>query len=267
MMRALMHPDMVYAYPIWWVGLVLAAGALLATFLLELAARRMLPPGLRQQHNDVAAAILAIIGVTYAVLLAFVAMLAWDGYNRAKAASSQEAVAIVDVQQAALGLDAGVQSQIHNWLTDYTRIIIESEWPAQAEGHVLYMGEAPIGHMSRVASSLHPATNAESNSQAQLLQAITRLNDARTDRLLAAGNSIPGIVWFVVCVGGTLTVAFCSFLGAPNARMQLAMGSVLALSGVLVLVMIIALSNPFRGDFRVSTAVYEHALVRLQQEQ
>jgi hypothetical protein len=267
MMHALMHPDMVYAYPIWWVGLVLAAAGLLGTFLLELAARRLLPPGLRRQHNDVAAAILAIIGVTYAVLLAFVAMLAWDGYNRAKAASSTEAMAIVDVRQASLGLDTGAQSQMRDWLKDYARIVIETEWPAQAQGHVLFLGEAPIARMSRAASSLHPATNAESNSQAQLLQAITRLNDARTDRLLAAGNSIPGIVWFVVCVGGTLTVAFCSFLGAPNARMQLAMGSVLALSGVLVLVMIIALSNPFRGDFRVSTAVYEHALVRLQQEQ
>ena len=51
--------------------------------------------------------------------------------------------------------------------------------------------------------------------------------------------------------------------GAPSLRMQLAMSAVLTASGVLVLILIIALSNPFRGDFRVSTAPFEHMLSRM----
>jgi len=85
-MRFVMNPDMVYQYPIWAVGLLLVGAAVLGAVLLELCARRLLPIDLRQRHNDVAAAIFSIIGVTYAVLLAFVAMLAWEGFNRAKAA-------------------------------------------------------------------------------------------------------------------------------------------------------------------------------------
>jgi hypothetical protein len=46
--------------------------------------------------------------------------------------------------------------------------------------------------------------------------------------------------------------------------MQLAMSAVLAASGALVLMLIIALSHPFRGDFRVSTAPFEHVLSRIQ---
>ena len=90
-MRLVMNPDMVYQYPIWAVGLLLMGAAVLGAVLLELCARRLLPIELRQRHNDVAAAIFSIIGVTYAVLLAFVAMLAWEGFNRAKAASYAEA--------------------------------------------------------------------------------------------------------------------------------------------------------------------------------
>src|SRR6476620_9244405 len=89
-MRFVMNPDMVYKYPIWAVGL-----------LLVVCARRLLPIDLRQRHNDVAAAIFSIIGVTYAVLLAFVAMLAWEGFNKAKAASYVEAIQVLDVFQAA----------------------------------------------------------------------------------------------------------------------------------------------------------------------
>ena len=61
-----------------------------------------------------------------------------------------------------------------------------------------------------------------------------------------------------------MTVAFGSFLGAPSLRMQLAMLAVLATSGALVLILIIALSNPFRGDFRITTPPWHQVLVRIE---
>ena len=64
----MMRPDMVYQFPIWAVGL-----SLIGTVLLELAVRHFVSAAFRRRHNDIAAAIFSIIGVTYAVLLAFVA--------------------------------------------------------------------------------------------------------------------------------------------------------------------------------------------------
>ena len=68
----------------------------------------------------------------------------------------------------------------------------------------------------------------------------------------------------MVIAGGALTVAFGSFLGAPSLRMQLGMLAVLAGFGAPVLILIIALSNPFRGDFRITTAPFEHVLTRME---
>jgi hypothetical protein len=65
-------------------------------------------------------------------------------------------------------------------------------------------------------------------------------------------------------VGGGLTLAFGSFLGVPSLGMHVVMSAALAISGVLVLVLIIALSNPFRGDFRVSTYPYDQVLAQIQ---
>src|SRR5271163_2816553 len=100
----MMRPDAVYQYPIWAVALSLMIAAVIATMLLEIGVRRFVSADFRRQHNEIAAAIFSIIGVTYAVLLAFVAMLAWDGFNKAKAASYREAVQVMDVFQAANGL-------------------------------------------------------------------------------------------------------------------------------------------------------------------
>lgn len=79
-MQFVMQPDMVYRYPLWGVALLLARLAVAAAIVLELLVRRFVSVEFRRRHND-AAAIFSIIGVTFAVLLAFVAMLAWEGFN------------------------------------------------------------------------------------------------------------------------------------------------------------------------------------------
>jgi hypothetical protein len=63
---------------------------------------------------------------------------------------------------------------------------------------------------------------------------------------------------------GGLTIAFGSFLGVSSLGMHLAMSAVLAVSGTLVLIPIIALSNPFRGDFRVSTLPFDPVLALIE---
>ena len=263
-MRFVMNPDMVYHYPIWAVGLLLVGAAMFGAALLELCARRLLGAELRQRHNDVAAAIFSIIGVTYAVLLAFVAMLAWDGYNTAKAASYAEAALIGNVYNLSAGFADPERTSIRNEIVGYARRVVTVEWPAQAEGRIVDQDSSYLSGLNKLALALHPSSEADGDLHMLLLQAIERLWDARQERLLAAQSTIPDIVWFVLVVGGALTVAFGSFLGAPSLRMQLAMSAVLAASGALVLIMIIALSNPFRGDFRVSTAPFEHVLSRME---
>ena len=132
----MMRAEMVYRYPIWAVALSLIIAAAVATMLLEIGVRRFVSAEFRRQHNDIAAAIFSIIGVTYAVLLAFVASLAWDGFNKAKAASHAEAAVVMDVFRAADGFTDAARAELTDHLRRYTRTVIANEWPAQAEGHV-----------------------------------------------------------------------------------------------------------------------------------
>src|SRR3977135_4059744 len=134
-MLRMMRPDMVYQFPIWAVGLSLAIVAVIGTILLELGGRHFVSATFRRQHNDIAAAIFSIIGVTYAVLLAFVAMLAWEGYNRAKAASYAEATLIGDVYNLSAGFADPEKSSIRNEILGYARRVATVEWPAGGRTH------------------------------------------------------------------------------------------------------------------------------------
>ena len=56
--------------------------AALGAVLFELMVHQFLPIEFRRRHNDVAAAIFSVVGVTFALLLAFVAMLAGTASTR-----------------------------------------------------------------------------------------------------------------------------------------------------------------------------------------
>jgi hypothetical protein len=260
----MMQPGMVYEYPLWWVGLLLAGAAALGAIVLCLVLRPFLSLELRRRHNDVAAAIFSVVGVTFAVLLAFVAMLTWEDYNAAKAASYAEAGSVRDVYNASLGFADPEKSLLRDGIIGYVETVVRVEWPAQARGTKVAADSVWLTKLNTIAVGLKTPGTAEGGRQAMLTQVLMRLADARQERLLAADTTVPLVVWIVTLLGGALTIAFASLLGVPSLGMHLAMSAAMAISGALVLIMIIAFSNPFRGDFRVSTDPFDQILARVQ---
>ena len=66
MMHLAMQPGMVYEYPLCGVGLLLVLLTAVGAVSLELVAHRFVSVEFRRGHNDAAAAIFSIIGVTFA---------------------------------------------------------------------------------------------------------------------------------------------------------------------------------------------------------
>jgi Protein of unknown function (DUF4239) len=262
--QLMMQPGMVYDYPLWWVGLLLAGAAALGAIVLGLVVRPFLSLDLRRRHNDVAAAIFSVVGVTFAVLLAFIAMLVWEHYNAAKAASYAEAGSVRDVYNVSLGFADPERSLLRDGIIGYVETVVRVEWPAQARGASVVGDSMWLNKLNAMAVGVKPSGAADGERQAMLAQVLMRLADARQERLLAADTTVPSVVWVVTLMGGALTIAFASILGVPSLGMHLAMSAAMAISGALVLIMIIALSNPFRGDFRVSTDPFDQILVRVQ---
>ncbi len=259
----MMRPDMVYGLPTWLQALLIVGAAILAATLLELTASRLIRQETRQQHNDVAAAMFAVIGTTFAVLLAFVVMLTFEGYGAARNAVATEAAMARDVADAAAGLQEPARTDLRQGVGTYLTQVMDQEWPAQAAGQDNDTAEASLAALDRQAVLIRPSVPAEITYHAALVAALARLQDARAVRQSTAADQVPSIVWTVVLLGGVLTVGAGSFLGAPSLAMHLAMSATLAASGALVVVLIVALSQPYRGDFRISTTPYQRALSQL----
>jgi fumarate reductase subunit D len=81
-----------------WSALTTALYVILTVFVPVLVAvvglvlvQRLVPPDRREEHNNVAGFIYAVLGVAYAVLLAFVLIAVWQDYNTAQTNLESEA--------------------------------------------------------------------------------------------------------------------------------------------------------------------------------
>jgi hypothetical protein len=111
-------------------------------------------------------------------------------------------------------------------------------------------------------SAYTPRDAREAAFYEQLLQAMTRLYDARKDRIFVADEGIAETVWLVTLAGSVLTISFSLLFGIENRAMHFVLASFLAVSMALVFALVALFDKPFRGELAVPDEPYR--LVRLQ---
>ena len=94
-----------------------------------------------------------------------------------------------------------------------------------------------------------------------MVRTLNQLYDARRGRFHAAIATLPAILWWNLLVGAVILMLFTYLFGVPHLLMHVSMVSLLGALIGLVLLLIVLLSNPFRGRSHVSVEPFNH-LVR-----
>jgi hypothetical protein len=126
----MMSPRAVAELPLWQSGLLLTGGAVIGAMIVEWTARKLIPHEVRVEHNAVVSTVFTVVGTTYAVLLAFVAMLALEGYNKAEAVTGHEASLVEDVFELMSALNGPGPEGMRQDIVAYTPHVVADEWPA-----------------------------------------------------------------------------------------------------------------------------------------
>ena len=120
--------------PLWAMGLALTAAAEIFAIGLMLMTRRISGVERLRTNNEVAGFKFAVVGVFYAVLLAFVVIAVWEEYRNTEAAVRNEAKAAVDLHRLTYALPAEGGANIRQRLITYTDHVRKFEWPTMARG-------------------------------------------------------------------------------------------------------------------------------------
>src|ERR687894_1545088 len=115
-------------------GVLVVFGACLAAVAgLELV-QRLVPSEKRQEHNDVAGFLYAVVGVVYAVLLALLVIAVWEQYQRARETVESEANAVADIAWIAHRLPEPERHELQEDARSYAQEVVDNEWPLMEQG-------------------------------------------------------------------------------------------------------------------------------------
>jgi hypothetical protein len=216
------------------------------------------PHKLRSLHNDLAGFVLAIVGVIYAVLLAFIAVAVWQNYTDVDSLVQTEANLVDDLYRDTIGLPPDIAQQLRLNLFDYTETVVQKEWPRMASFMPSRLkGWRTLDSFHLTLARLKPQDAPMLAVQTQMLETLDKLYDVRRGRFHAASSGLPAIVWWNLLVGAVLLVLFSYLFGAPRLAMHAVMVGLLGSSIGLVLMLIVLLDNPFMGRSHVSVEPFQ----------
>jgi len=244
--------DWIYGNPTWLWGSILVALFASTACVGLIVFHRLVHVDLRRAHNDLAGFTIAIISVLYAVLLAFIAIATWESFSKASDIVENESDYVGGMFLDTAGLPEAKGQQIRDALATYVKVVIEKEWPLQREGKTPDQGWKPLRDLATAIATIHPQNAGEAVIEEELLKSWNEVYDARSARLSAVQGHIPSIIWYMVFFGAAITIAYTYLFGFENFGMHLAMTASVAATLGLVIVMIIALDWPFRGEISVS---------------
>lgn len=248
---------------LWVVGVFMMVIAEIYAVGLMLSTRYHYGPDRLKLNNEVAGFKFAVVGVFYAVMLAFVVIAVWEDYSETENAVRDEAKAAVDLYRVALAIpDQG--DEIQTGIQRYVEIVQAEAWDSMAVGERNQRVAQALGSLNDAVLALKPDNRKEAVLFEHALDLVTVIADSRNERLDSANGSVPGVLWFVLVVGGLITLGYPAFFAASNVGAQVLMTASLAALVALSLLLALAFDFPFTGNPHISKEPFADALEQME---
>ena len=228
---------------------------------------RLTPLGVRQEHNDVAGFIYAVLGVAYAVVLGFMIITVWQQYESARSTADQEANDLAAIYSLANQLPESERHQVQQAAHSYAQAVISEEWPLLQDGQLGPQAGEYLNEIRQDIENFEPKTYAEQALYDREVSRVNDLADSRRLRLSEANANIPTILWAILLIGGVVTVSFAYLFGLESTKAHMLMVGALTLVIALILFATYSLDNPFAGNTRLQPNAFETVMREFEENQ
>ena len=222
--------------------------------------RRLVPLSFLETHHEVAGFFISVLSVIYAVLLGFVMLVVWSDFEDVKEAVAREANQLGDLLLMAQGFPTPIPQQVQQGITTYVHAVVDDEWPAMAHGQASAQAHGAIASLWHTYLTLEPITTHQNALYAETLARLNLLSETRRLRLHASRDKMPHLMWVLLWTGGLITILFTYFFGVQSIRSQVLMTTALTALIAFVLLLIVALEQPFAGLVRITPEPFVEAL-------
>ncbi len=243
------------------LGIIVIGCAVLFAIFGGLLVRRFVPHKRLQLHHDVADPILGALAATYAVLVAFVVVTVWQGFDKSNANVQFEANYLADVYQDSEAFSPEFHKRVGDLVREYRQAIIDKEWEKMQMGEMSPEVEEIMRKIWAEYTTYEPKTAMEKSFFDESVSKLNLLRELRRQRIMDSRTGLIPLLWFVLLAGGLTTISFTFFFGAENWKAQTLMSVLLATTIFLILFAIMEMDFPFTGDIRISPEPFKTLLL------
>jgi hypothetical protein len=171
----------------------------------------------QKEHHDVLGIMFSVAAAFYGVVLAFVIVAAWQNFQDASAREQSESLALVELYVLSTRLPHPVQESMVKAIRDYITDAWTYEW---SDTPTPRPGRHDLVEMFGGLLTLDPQTNKQTALYGKAMDEVTRLFEARQQRILYSQNNIPAIVWTVIIFGAAVTITLSFFFFTEHRTLQ-----------------------------------------------
>src|SRR5438045_5091034 len=219
-----------------------------------------------QENHEVAAIIFNAFGLLYGVVVAFVVFVTWSGYDDATKNLQLEANEIDDIFHISKAFPSPVHKIIQQGLIDYTGSVYNDELKRMSQGNISLHSNRTMARLITVFYEMDEKSIPNKELYAESVKRLNNLAQYRRLRIFAGNNAVPPVIWFVLLVGGGITVSYAFFFGMKNIKAQYMITAALTVTITLILFLIYVLDHPFTGTSKVGAEPLKQVMEIVQKE-
>jgi Protein of unknown function (DUF4239) len=219
--------------------------------------------GSSPKHNDIVSFFFSGMGVFYGLAMGLIAVATWENFTEIDGVVSTEAAAAASLYRDLDGYPQPLRGKVEKMMREYTRVVIEKEWPAHKKGVALEDGDALLESLENEVMSFEPVKEREKIVHAEVLQSLDTMLEQRRLRLQAVSTGLPTAVWSVVLIGAILNGLLTYLFWVENVRLHAVLITILAVFIALLIFLTAAMDNPFRGEFSVASDAFTTILEKV----
>jgi hypothetical protein len=241
-------------YDHWGYAALALVGTGLACFVL---ARLLVAPRLRGHLaaiEGVAPPFVGVIGMLFALTLAFLANDTWAAHDRAIAAVTREADALAAISAFAAGLPPQQRAALERTTADYVSGAFEVEWPMLAHRTTDPATAAALERLLVLAAA--PSTGAALGAavHARLLGEVLAVRDARGIRVSLSRTHVNPLKWLGMAFLGLVTLLCVAIVHLDRPRAAIVAMLLFAAAAAPTAAIVLVQGNPFQAPTGVSPA-------------
>lgn len=248
-----MHSESFFMHADWIIFFLLALGFAVFGIVGLYLTLKYVSQDFREQHNELNSYALATISVFSAVLLAFVAVVAWEKYEKAQEAASLEAQYLSDLLRGSIVIPEPLRSVIQKRGATYLDLVVQKELPAMGEEKIdLTPGWDELVGIYFEMSKFKTDDQTAQVIFSDLFQRLNNLSDARRSRILLSHKHFPSILWSAICLSALFNIIFLFFFGMRSKKIHYALTILISIVIGCIFALIVSFDRPFQRSMPIS---------------